>query len=190
MPELSNRQRLILTALILVSILLYWGVAETPQEASRASAELSDKMDYFIDSAKSREWNESGTLQRQISSVRVEHDPNALLNHLTQPRSMIYRDDSSSVSVTADEGISYDDNSRTDLAGNVIVHDNPSTESGTVLTTEALSIFPQKDLAETDQKVIITSTSGNIEGVGMDYHFEKKVMNLHAKVKGFYKDAK
>lgn len=190
MPELSNRQRLIITLLILVTILLYWGVAETPQEASRPSSALSEKMDYFIDAAKSREWNETGALKRQISSIRVEHDPKALRNHLTEPHGLVYRDDNSKVTVTADRGISYDDNSRTDLAGNVIVHDNPSSDSATVLTTEALSIFPQKETAETDQKVVISSTSGNTEGVGMDYHFEKRVMNLHADVKGFYKDAK
>lgn len=189
MSDLSNRQRLIVAALILVPILLYWGFGETPQEASRTESALSEKMDYFIDNAKTREWDNEGKLKRKMESIRVEHDPKAALNHLTKPESITFRKNYSQIIVTAQEGTILDDNSRTDLAGDVIVHDNPTSETGTVLSTDVLSIYPQNDYAETDKPVTITSADSNLKGVGMDLHFEERILNLHSNVKGTHKNA-
>lgn len=186
MFELSNRLRLLLTALILVPILLYWGFTSTPQEASSNISELTGKIDYYVDNANTREWDETGTLKRTMTSAKIEHDPQAELNYLTSPKSISFRSDDSQIQITSNKGIALDDNSRTDLAGNVIVHDNPSSESGTKLLTEQLTIYPQDDFAETDKPVTISSTSGNLKGIGMDLHFEKQVLNLHSNVKGIY----
>lgn len=189
MSDLSHRQRLIIAAFILVPALLYWGFAETPQEASTSHSDLSDKMDYFIDRAKTREWDIDGTLKREMESVRVEHNPKAKLNYLTSPKSITFREDNSQIKVTSNTGTILDDNSRTDLAGNVIVHDNPTSQSGTVLSTEALSIYPKDDFAETDKPVTISSANGNLKGVGMDLQFEDRILNLHSDVKGTHQNA-
>ncbi|MGH1461058.1 MAG: LPS export ABC transporter periplasmic protein LptC [Neptuniibacter sp.] len=189
MFELGNRLRLLITALILVPILLYWGFAHTPQEASSEITPLTGKIDYYIDHVKSREWDSSGALKRSMTSERIEHDPQSELNYLTLPKSLSFRSNSSHMQITAEEGIALDDNSRTDLAGNVIVLDNPSSDSGTTLITEQLSIYPKKDFAATDKPVTISSTHGKISGTGMDLHFEKQILNLHSDVKGIYHDA-
>lgn len=186
MFELSNRLRLVIAALILVPFLLYWGFTSTPQEASSDISQLTGKIDYYVENVNTREWDDSGKLKRTLTSPRIEHDPKAQLNFITSPKNLSYRADNSQVQITANEGVTLDDNSRTDLAGNVIVHDNPTSESGTKLLTEQLSIYPQDDYAETDQPVTISSTSGNLKGTGMDLHFEKQVLNLHSNVKGIY----
>jgi len=190
MPEPSSRLRIILAAIILIPILLYWGFGHTPQESAVKTSPLSEKMDYFVDQANIREWKENGKLTRELLSERVEHNPTLELNHLTKPKNISYRDDGSQIIVTSLEGQTLDNNSRTDLAGGVIVHDNPSSEKGAVLTTEQISIYPQQDYAKTEHPVKISTSTGHIEGVGMDVNFNKRVLNLHSSVKGAHSNAK
>jgi len=186
MFPLRNRIRLIIAALILIPILLYWGYSGTPQEASNDITQLTGRIDYYVDNAHTREWDEAGMLKRTITATKIEHDPQAEVNYLTYPKSISFRSDRSQVQITSEKGVALDDNSRTDLAGNVIVHDNPTSASSVKLVTERLSIYPKDDFAETDQPVTISSASGNLKGTGMDLHLEKQVLNLHSNVKGIY----
>ncbi|WP_286237297.1 LPS export ABC transporter periplasmic protein LptC [Neptuniibacter halophilus] len=188
MFDLANRLRLILAALILVPVLLYWGISDSPQE-SVSRAPLTDQMDYFIDQGKLREWQSEGQLQRQLSTIRLEHYPAEQASHLQQPKTLSYREDGSRVRVTANKGVSLDDNSRTDLAGDVRVHDNPDTPTATILKTEQLAIFHQLDRAETDLPVTIESANSILQGVGMDVEFNSRVMNLHSQVEGTHNNA-
>lgn len=189
MPELSSKLRLILAATILIPVLLYWGFSGSPHEGDKSTSPLTDKMDYFVDGAKIREWQKDGDLQRGLETIRLEHNPKREHSELTTPRSIHYRDNGTQLLTTSDTGITLDDNSRTDLAGNVIVHDNPDSLSGTTLKTEHLTIYPEKDFAETDQPVVIESPETIMAGVGMDIEFNNRIMNLHNQVKGTHDKA-
>lgn len=190
MTELSSRTRIVLAATILVPVLLYWGFAGSPSPKSEAHSALSGQIDYFIEGAEVKEWDETGKLQRVMTSTRIEHDPSSSTHKITHPVSNHYRNDGTYSQITAEHGVSLDDNSRTDLAGNVIVNDNPESSTAITLNTEKLSVFPPKDYAETDAAVVIKSRSSKLEGVGMDLNFNARTLNLHSRVEGIHHNAK
>lgn len=190
MTGLSNRYRVAIAAFILVPVLLYWGFASSPNENGTPRSVLSDKMDYFVDKATVKEWDASGKPQRKLTTARLEHDPRQQHSTLTNPESFSYRDNNSAVKISALTGTVLDDNSRTDLAGDVIVNDNPNSDSATVLNTTRLSVFPKQDFAETDKPVTIISPQSRLEGVGMDINFNSRILNLHSRVKGAHENEK
>ncbi len=188
MFELTNKIRIWLTALILIPVLLYWGFASSPNESREQNNGLSDSMDYFVDKAVIKEWDNNGHPQQKLVTTRLEHDPTTKQSQLDKPKSLIYRDNNSRVQITSDSGIVLDDNNRTDLEGNVVVNDNSDPKSATVLKTDQLSVYPKKDYAETDQAVTIESQLSRMEGVGMDIQFNDRILNLHSRVEGTHKN--
>lgn len=184
MPDLSSKVRIIIAATILTPVLLYWGFSGSPQEHNISKGPLSEKMDYYVDQAALIEWDKDGSLKQELTTPRLEHNPTEKHNVLTEPESNHYRSDSSVVNISSDTGTIQDDNSRIDLAGNVRVIDNPNTLSDKKLTTEALTIFPKKDTAETDLPVSLETEHSQMKGTGMDINFNTRVLNLHSRVEG------
>ncbi|WP_415906070.1 LPS export ABC transporter periplasmic protein LptC [Neptuniibacter sp. QD72_48] len=188
MPDLSSKLRIIIAAAILIPILLYWGFSGSPQEHSTSKAPLSEKMDYFIDQAAAKEWDIDGKLRQELTTPRLEHNPKEKQNFLIKPKSNHYRLDHSAINISSDTGTVLDDNSRIDLAGNVRVIDNSDARSSKKLTTEALTIYPKKDIAETNLPVNLETEHSRMKGTGMDINFNTRVLNLHSRVEGTHQN--
>lgn len=190
MPELSNKARIILAATILIPVLLYWGFSSSPNESISSNAKAKNKIDYFVENATFKEWDSNGRLLRKTESILLEHHPKEKVSHLNKPINTSYRKDYSQLQISSDIGLARDNNRRTDLSGNVVIIDNPKTESQTVMNTNFLTIYPKKDYAETEDHVTITSPNSKLEGVGMDVTFDTRILNLHSRVKGTHSNAK
>ena len=191
MLDLSNRLRLIIAAIILIPVLLYWGFTGSPGSYVDESRSDSNKtMDYFVNQAMVTEWTDEGALKNTLNTSRLEHNPTLLQSHLTLPINYRYSDNQPPTRITSETGITMDDNSRTDLAGDVQVNDNPESDTGTIMTTETLSIFPQEDYATSKDRVTITSPDGMQTGIGMHTDFNTRTMTLHSRVEGRYDNKK
>ncbi|WP_415888929.1 LPS export ABC transporter periplasmic protein LptC [Neptuniibacter sp. SY11_33] len=188
MPDLSSKLRIIIAAAILIPILLYWGFSGSPQEHGTPKAPLSEKMDYFVDQAAVKEWDINGKLKQELTTPRLEHSPKEKQNFLIEPKSNLYRSDNSAVNISSETGTVQDDNNRIDLAGNVIVIDNSDARSSKKLTTQALTIYPKKDIAETDLPVNLETERTLMQGTGMDINFNTRVLNLHSRVQGTHQN--
>lgn len=190
MLDLTSKIRIIIAAAILTPVLLYWGFAGSPHENAAPTGPLSDKMDYFVDQAVLKEWDLKGDLKQDLHTPRMEHDPKQKQNLLYTPKSNHYRLDKPTINISSERGTIKDDNSRIDLAGKVRVIDNQVSEASKTLATEALTIFPPKDFAETDLPVNLTSKTSQMNGTGMDINFNTRVLNLHSRVEGTFTNAK
>ena len=191
MLDLSNRLRLIIAAIILIPVLLYWGFTGSPgTHLNDKPSDTSKSMDYFVNHASVTEWSIDGTLKNTLNTNRLEHNPTLQQSHLTQPINYRYRDKQPPTRITSDTGITMDDNSRTDLAGNVLVNDNPESDNATIMTTQTLSVFPLKDYATSKDRVTISSPNGMQTGIGMHADFNTRTMTLHSRVEGRYDNKK
>lgn len=189
MTDKSSKFRILLASAILVPVLLYWGFSRSPQEHPTQAEILSEKTDYYMNSAKLTEWNVDGAILRTLTTPYLEHNPNQQLSYLSEPRYSYHRENGSIIKVSSRKGTAYDDNSRTELAGTVRVLDNPESGSSSELATEKLTIFPDREYAETDQLVTIQSSESELKGVGMDINFNTRVLNLHSRVEGTHNNA-
>lgn len=187
---MNSKNRVILASTILIPVLLYWGFGESPQESQSDSQGLSNKIDYFVENATIREWAIDGELKRQLITEKLEHNPQIEASFLTNPQVVHIKDNGEGLHVISNQGIARDDNSQTDLLGNVVIYSRKHQENETTLKTEKLSFFPQQDIAQTDQPVTIESRHTRMEGIGMDIDFNEQVLNLHSQVEGTHDNAK
>lgn len=190
MPELSSKARIILAALILIPVLLYWGFGITPVEKLPSRGNLPDHVDYYIDNAKIQEWNEKGLLVRKVETEKLEHKPRKKANFLQAPVSTQFQENGNISMLSANHGVALDDNSKTDFIGDVKIFSNKDQPNETVLRTEKLFVFPKQNIAETDQPVTIESANSLMQGTGMDIDFNDQILNLHSRVKGTHNNAK
>jgi lipopolysaccharide export system protein LptC len=189
MLELSNKARIILAAIILIPVLLYWGISSSPNESLSQGNKVEKEIDYFLTNVTAKEWGSDGKLLRKTDTIRLEHHPNEKASHLEKPINVNYRSDDSQLRITSDTGIALDDNSQTELIDNVVVIDNFDSENSTIMNTSYLTIYPQRNFADTNEHATIVSPNSQLEGVGMDVDFNTRILNLHSRVKGIHKNA-
>ncbi|MFW1677959.1 LPS export ABC transporter periplasmic protein LptC [Pontibacter sp. JAM-7] len=182
---LAPRTAISMTAALLLALLFYWGTdSDNPQDFSADSLGLNRQMDYFINQVHLLQWQADGQLLRTSDSQRIEHYPEQQASQLSAPISHFYRQDGNIVRVTAESGMVPDDNKRIELAGDVVVLDNPGPTQGTRLNTEQLTIFPALKQADSNSRVVITHPDSTTEGVGMHADLDNGIIELHSRVKG------
>ncbi len=187
---LKPRTAIAVTAILVTGLVLYWSLGgHNPLLRSADKLGLNRQMDYFVNTVQLTQWQEDGELIRTSESLRIEHYPQQALAKLATPISHFYRQDGSVIRVTAEQGSVPDDNSRIELAGNVVVLDNPDTLLGTRLDTEQLTIYPEKKQADSNVRVIITHPDSRSEGIGMQADLEQGILELQSQVKGIIHNA-
>jgi len=186
---MQSRIRLFLAALILVPILLYWGFGTAPGERQLPPPEaLGQARDAFINQAHIRQFNNQGQLSERMLATRVEHDPIARKNLMDEPDIVLYREDQTTITLTALHGEMSDDRGLVKLAGDVRVRDNANPALPTLMKTELLRYHTDKDLAETDQKVTFSSGKNIMKSVGMEANLHSSQLKLLSNVRGIYRD--
>ena len=106
------------------------------------------------------------------------------------PHRICYFDDQNHVPwiITADNGQSQAGVSQVHLWGNVKLLQPPARNSHNMtMTTSSLIIFPEKQLAQTDQPVVITEPGTVINGVGLRANLNTGEIQLLSQARGVYK---
>lgn len=188
---LSARSRLIIAAMLLGPVLLYWGLGLSPSERRTLPPEaLQHGEDFFIKESHTRVFNASGSLEQLFSTPRLAHFPERAFSELSSPHIEIYGSDGSRITSDADKGILPDDRSKTLLLGDVRVKDKASSGVTTLVNTEKLALYPESKVAETDQPVTIISDNVRYDAVGMKASFETHKLTLLSNVQGTHKNEK
>ena len=185
---LTGRTRLIIAAGILIPAVIYLGLDEQKKSRFRPDAPSASQQqsDYYIVNGKIRDYSARGALEQQLSARQLEHLPALQQTTVIEPQLTIFDASSPPQSVSSKAGIILDDNSQVTLAGNVVLQNNPDQSRATILTTEALLFFPQKDLIQTDRPVVLTSPIGKTTATGMTIDTRHSKIDLLSKVKGIY----
>ncbi len=188
---LSARARLIIAAMLLGPILLYWGLGLSPSERRTAPpAELQQGQDYFAIDIKTREFSEDGALRQQFSAPRLDHYPQHEASLIKAPTFLVIDPDGSQTSATADRAIIPDTKQKAVLAGDVRVQDNAMSGASTRVLTEKLTLYPERNYAETSEAVTIISDGVRYKAVGMEAAFKERKLKLLSNVQGIHENDK
>lgn len=185
---LTGRTRLIIAAGILIPTVIYLGLDEPKKSrlSPDAPSATQQQSDYYIVNGKIRDYSAQGTLEQQLSALQLEHLPALQQTTVIAPQLTIFDADTPPQSISSKAGIILDDNSQVTLAGSVVLQNNPDKSQATILTTEALLFFPQKDLIETDRPVVLISPAGKTTATGMTIDTRHSKIDLLSEVKGIY----
>jgi len=143
--------------------------------------------DTYFNQAEIISFDETGAPKSKIIGAKISHYPGDKDSEISTPRVTLIRDSGSPIYITADQGWVNKDASRVILQGNTIIkrEKSPANQSFQLETPE-LTIWPNKNFAETDKAVRINSDTTITTGVGMKAYLESEHYYLFNNVKIYH----
>ncbi|MEG7362013.1 LPS export ABC transporter periplasmic protein LptC [Pseudomonas citronellolis] len=184
MPK-TLRQKLLLAliAVLLVALGYYWNVRLDFNE--RQVAPSNDAIDFYAANAHSLQYREDGSLAYEMTADRLEHMKATDVTNVTTPDLLFFREGEPQPwhvqSVRAEVG---PEGKQVELIDNVRVQRTDAQNRTLLLTTTRMTVFPDKDYAETSQPVKITEPQGVTTAVGMKAYLKDSRMTLLSNVRG------
>ena len=183
-----NRDYLLPFILILVLLLGTWwllrGTRVTRVDIQPAPAHNSD---YYISGFTTLALDQDGQRRYRLSARRLVHYIDDDSTELTLPEYSKFNGQKSSLHVNAETGRGTQDNSLIKLQGNVLITSKDQFNNTRLVTeTDQLTLYPNRDYAETGSPVTIKNAESITKGVGMTVDSREGKLVLLSKVNSIY----
>jgi len=150
---------------------------------SNTQQAIEQEPDYIIKGLQAQHYNEKGLLDRQIKALSAHHYPMDDRTTLQTPEMLLREGEQLKWSVNAQQGkLSKADT--LDLSGDVKVSPMSNDDGQFSLSTPHLSIDLKQQIADTEQQVVISSSSTQLTAKGMKLDLIKQQASFKSQVKG------
>ena len=186
---MDKKLLLLLLTIPVLSIILTWPVlnSSTRQGSKIVFPEQGNKTrvaDSFFNQTTIINFGEDGLPKSKVIGKKLFHYPGNEDSEIVSPVITFFRATGSPVLVTADRGWINEDGTRVLLKGHTNIERQKSAQNAySRLETPELTVWPDKEYAETDKPVKITSESTVATGVGMKAYLDKEHYYLLDNVK-------
>ena len=171
---------------LLFAAIGYWDVSPERFLDQPAAAVDESQIDYYAINAKARQYLPDGGVQYDMTADKVEHVKTSQVTLLTKPDMQLYRGTVYPWHVTSDRGEVNPDGSQVELIDSVRIARTDQKSRATLITSSRMTVFPQKQYAQTDQDVRIDGAGGVSTAKGMKAYLNDSKINLLSNVRGQY----
>ncbi|MEL0169218.1 MAG: LPS export ABC transporter periplasmic protein LptC [Pseudomonadaceae bacterium] len=141
--------------------------------------------DFYIENARIQMLDEQGKIAYQLTTSHAVHQIDDGSTHLEDPELLFYRgEDPTPWLLKSKQGVVTERGDRVDLTTDVLLKQNSA--EARQLTTSALTLFPGRDYAETDQPVTIEAARSVTTAEGMQLFLNDGRLTLLSTVRGQY----
>lgn len=178
------RLRLILATLAaLLGAAGYWNIR--PESfAQQSSSSSENDIDFYVIKAKSTQFQPDGKLAHSMTSEKLEHLKSSDITLLSKPDLLLYRGTELPWHVQSERGEVAPEGTQVELIDAVRVARTDAKGRPTILTTSRLTVFPDKEYAQTEQAVRIEAANGVTTAQGMKAYLNDGRMLLLSNVRG------
>ncbi len=141
-------------------------------------------MDFYVLNSRTVQFQEDGTRHYEMTADKVEHIKASDISLLTRPQLQAYNGTELPWHVQSERGEVGPQGTEVELIDKVRVARTDAKGRPTILTTERLTLFPEKDYAETGQPVRIEAANGVTTATGMKAYLNEGRMLLLSNVRG------
>ena len=138
---------------------------EQPEELAPID-ELVVSPTYRAQNLSSKLYDKQGRLSHQVAAMKMEHYQPLGFTVFENPTYTVYLEDSAPWQVTAEEGTLYDNN-RIQLERNVRIVNSNAEDYVQEIITEYIEINLDDKTLNSDQAVLISGTSFNVQSIGI-----------------------
>ncbi len=177
---MEKKLLLLLLTIPSLAIILTWSIlnSSTRQGSKIVFPEHSTQTgvaDTFFNNTTIIDFGEDGLPKSKIIGKQLFHYPDKEDSEIIEPVITFFRSSGSPVLVTSDRGWINEDGTRVLLKGHTIIERQKSAQNHySKLATPELIVWPDKEYAETDKAVKITSESTVATGIGMKAFLDKE----------------
>lgn len=187
MPSKKIRNALLFGVIaILFAAVGYWNIS--PQRFLEQPPVAIDEgaIDYYALNARSVQYLPDGKLQYDMTADKVEHLKASEVTLMTKPDMHLYRGTLFPWHVQSERGEVNPDGTEVELIDSVRVTRTDDQNRTTIITSSRMTVFPQKQYAQTEQVVRIDGAGGVTTAKGMKAYLDEGRMNLLSNVRGQY----
>lgn len=168
---------------------LYWFWFQEDPFASHKNASNDDakRIDFYVENAKSHRFMADGTLDYQLQAARLAHFQASDITEVTKPDMQLYRGNAAHPwHINSERAQVAAGGKHIDLFDDVQLVRRNEAGQAMRLTSQTLSVFPDRQYASTTDSVRIETTTGVTTAVGMEAFFKEQHSRvlLHSKVRG------
>ncbi len=156
-------------------------------ESKPTQKALDTHPDAYMINAVYEDYNNEGKLHAFLKTPKMTHFPEHDSSQFLSPDVVLYTKANVPWHVTAKHGRSLNGTNKVYLWGDVFIHQPPRPGSPeTTITTSQLTIYPDRQYAETKKPVKITRPGSVTQGVGMTADFQNGIFKLLSHSRGHY----
>lgn len=162
----------------------YWNIR--PESFDEPSSEIAadTSIDFFVVNPHTKQFKVDGRLTYQLTATKLEHIKSSDMTLLNLPDLLMYRTDESPWHVQSKRGEVAPEGEQVELIDDVRVQHADANNRQTLLTTSRMTVFPDKEYAETSQAVKIEAANGVTTANGMKAYLKEGKMFLLSNVRG------
>lgn len=171
---------------LVLGAVLFFQPTLREEEGARPEPAPSEEPDLLIEDAVIRQYRQTGSLRYLLRSPLIEHFESDTLTFLTEPDLMLYdAKEEPPWQITARRGVIRNASQR-NQAGNEEVELSEDVQMLRVfedgrrydLRTPSITIYPNREYAETDQNVMITTHAGRTKAVGLQGSLDTGLLKM------------
>lgn len=186
---LNKKMRTILMFAVLGLLLAavgYWNISPGRFMDRPVASVDETQIDYYATNARAKQFLPDGGVQYEMTADRVDHMRASEVTMLTKPDMQLYRGTVYPWHVQSERGEVNPDGTEVELIDNVRVARTDQKNRATVITSSRMTVFPQKQYAQTEQDVRIEGAGGVSTAKGMKAYLNDSKINLLSNVRGLY----
>ncbi len=172
--------------LILIVSLILMHHNTTKAVLSPTSSSTTHSPDSYMLNVAFSDYNDKGQLHSYLYTPKMTHYRKRNISYFTSPKVLIYTASRIPWQIRARYGKS-NSNHWIHLWQNVKLHQLPSkNHPDTIITTSALTFYPNKSYAKSSHKIVIKQPNSTIHGIGLKANFKTGNYTLLSQSRGIY----
>jgi lipopolysaccharide export system protein LptC len=188
MESKMRKARFVLTLVILAGLLGalgYWNIRpESFSERPPAARQNENAIDFYVTNARTLQFQDDGSLHYEMTAARLEHIQTTDITLLELPQMQLYRGEEHPWNIRSERGEVAPQGKEVELIDEVRIDRTDAKGRPTILNTSRLTLFPDKEYAQTEQAVRIDAANGVTTAKGMKAYLNDGRMLLQSNVRG------
>ncbi|UTW06766.1 LPS export ABC transporter periplasmic protein LptC [Pseudomonas benzenivorans] len=171
-------------AAALLAAVGYWNINPDSFSDRPAAVGTPNAIDFYVVNANTVQYQADGKLHYEMTASKLEHVQASDITLLTEPNMHLYRGSAYPWKIRSARGEVAPEGKEVELIDQVRVDRTDAKGRPTILTTSRLTLFPEKEYAQTQQAVRIDAANGVTTAQGMKAYLNDGRMLLLSNVRG------
>ena len=171
---------------LLVAALGYWNLSPESFNQQPNAAGTDTAIDFYANNTYTVQYQADGKLHYELTADKVEHLRASDITLMTRPNMNLFRGTELPWKIRSERGEVSPGGTEVELIDSVRVDRIDGKGRPTILTTSRLTIFPEKEYAQTQQAVRIDAANGVTTAQGMKAYLNDGRMLLLSNVRGLH----
>lgn len=169
---------------LLVAALGYWNLSPDGFNEQSRHAGTDNAIDFYATNTYTVQYQVDGKLHYELTADKVEHVKASDITLMTSPNMNLFRGTELPWKIRSERGEVSPGGVEVELIDKVRVERTDAKGRPTILTTSRLTVFPEKEYAQTQQAVRIDAANGVTTAQGMKAYMNDGRMLLLSNVRG------